>query len=129
MASLAPSPAAFEVRSGRLPCHWDEDLERFYLWETGDGWLLLNPGATSLVAGSISLNADSASSTHTKFGSSRGLCLTAPNQGSRPRATAGPFRPAEPRTSAGPGLDYVEPLNTRASLNGKESPCLTTTHL
>ena len=119
MASLAPSPAAFEVRSGRLPCHWDEDLERFYLWETGDGWLLLNPGATSLVAGSVSPNAHSASSTHTKFGSSRGLCLTAPNQGSRPRATAGPFRPAEPRTSAGPGRDYVEPLKLHSMVRSR----------
>jgi hypothetical protein len=68
MASLAPRPAACEVRSGRLPWHWDEDLDRFYLWETGDGWSRLNPGAKSLVAGSVSPNADSASSTHTKFG-------------------------------------------------------------
>jgi len=68
MASLAPRPAAFEVRSGRLPCLWDEELDRFYLWETGDAWSLSHPGAKSLVAGSVSPNADSALSTHTKFG-------------------------------------------------------------
>jgi hypothetical protein len=70
MASLAPRPAAFELRSGRLACLWDEELDRFYLWETGDGWSLLNPGAMSLVAGSVSPKADTASSTHTKCGSS-----------------------------------------------------------
>ena len=68
MASLAPRPAAFELRSGRLACLWDEELDRFYLWETSDGWSRLNPRAKSLVAGSVSPNADGASSTHTKFG-------------------------------------------------------------
>jgi hypothetical protein len=73
IASLAPRPAGFELRSSRLLCDWDEELDRLYLWDTRDAWSLLNPGAKSLAAGPVSPNADSASSTHTKFGSSWSL--------------------------------------------------------
>jgi hypothetical protein len=102
MASLAPRPAAFELRSGRLACLWDEELDRFYLWETGDGWSLLNPGAMSLVAGSVSPKADTASSTHTKCGSSwvlpdRRRLRVAPS------CNRWAVRPAERRTGASQG--------------------------
>jgi hypothetical protein len=42
MSSLAPHPAAFEIRSGRKPCVRDQAADHLYLRATGDGWSLVN---------------------------------------------------------------------------------------
>jgi hypothetical protein len=113
IASLAPRPAAFELRSSRLPCDWDEELDRLYPWDTRDGWWLLNPGAKSLAAGPVSPNADSASSTHTKFGSSSSLSDStelrlAPSYNRRSVSSRGTQNERQP------GPSYVERLTNRS---------------
>lgn len=51
MASSAPHPAVFAVRSGRLARPRYEAVDRLYLRPSGDGWSLVNSAGEVLLRG------------------------------------------------------------------------------